>query len=83
MMYPEFIYAPINHPVFSTPKIIRLDRMFWGHLVACTEPCPTYLSKEMMAICWSQIKIIAGEQASDDYSTLRELFLADLPDACK
>lgn len=83
MMYPEFIYAPQNPPLFLTPKIIRLDSMFWGHLIACTEPCTTYLSKEMMAICWAQIKMISGEQPSQDYSDLRELLLSALPAECK
>lgn len=83
MMYPEFVYVPANASTFQTPKVIRLDRIFWSHLIACTEPCATFFSKEIMGICWSQIKIIAGENPSQDYSDLRELLLAYLPAECR
>lgn len=83
MMYPEFVYVPAHTKTFNIPKVIRLDRMFWSHLIACTDACDTFLSKEMMGICWSQIKIIGGESPSQEYLDLRELLLSYLPDNCK
>lgn len=83
MMYPEFIYAPQKAPALEVPGVIRLDRAFWTHLIACSEPTDSYLSKEMMGICWTQIKIILGDQPSDEYSELRDLLLSELPTECK
>lgn len=83
MMYPEFIYAPQNSPTLAVPGVIRLDRAFWTHLIACSESTTTYLSNEMMGICWTQLKIILGDQPSEEYSELRDLLLSELPGECK
>lgn len=83
MMYPEFVYCPKNSPTLDIPGVIRLDRFFWSYLIACSEPTPLYLSKEMMGVCWSQIKVLSGERPSQNYSDLRDLLLSELPDECK
>lgn len=83
MMYPEFVYAPAYKDVFKEPGVIRLDRMFWGHMIGCSEPIDAFLSKEMMGICWSQISVIAGQASAEEYAELRGLLLEFLPDSCK
>ena len=83
MMYPEFVYAPESKPALESPGIIRLDRFFWSHLVACTEPCDIFLTKDILGVCWSQIQIMNGVSPSDEYIELRGILLSYLPDECK
>lgn len=83
MMYPEFVYAPQSGMILSVPGVIRLDRTFWSHLIACTEPQNLFVSREILGICWTQIKLISGEQPPQDYTDLRDLLLEFLPEECK
>lgn len=80
MMYPEFIYVPQSGLILKVPGIIRLDRLFWSHLFAASEPQPLFVSNEISGICWNQLKILSGESAPSDFTDLRNLMLSCLPD---
>lgn len=83
MMYPEFVYAPPIKPALELAGVIRLDRFFWSHLVACTEPYDVFVTKEILGVCWSQIQIMNGTEPSEEYIELRDILLSYLPDECK
>lgn len=80
MMYPEFIYVPQSGLILKIPGIIRLDRLFWSHLFAASEPQPLFLSSEILGVCWNQLKILTGESASSEFLEMRDLMLSCLPD---
>jgi hypothetical protein len=82
MMYPEFVYAPPSGLIIDTPGVIRLDRIFWSHLIAASEPQPLCITSEILGICWNQLKILTGKIASAKYIELRELLLSYLPSEC-
>lgn len=79
MMYPEFIYAPQSGLILDSHSIIRLDRLFWSHLFAASEPQHLFVSRDILGVCWNQLKILTGESASSDYMELRDLMLSCLP----
>ena len=83
MMYPEFIFAPQSGMVLTIPGIVRLDGLFWSHLKVCTELQALSVTNEVLGLCWNQLRILAGEKPSAEYSELRELLLAFLPADCK
>jgi len=80
MMYPEFIYVPPSGLILKVPGIIRLDRLFWSHLFAASEPQPLFISNEILGVCWNQLKILTGESASGEFLEMRDLMLSCLPD---
>lgn len=83
MMYPEFVYAPPIKPALDVGGVIRLDRFFWSHLVACTEPYDIFATQEILGVCWSQIQIMNGTKPSDEYIELRDILLSYLPKECR
>lgn len=81
-MYPEFVYAPQSGLILVVPGVIRLDRIFWSHLIASTDPQPLFLSKGILGVCWNQLKVLSGEAPSKEYSDLRDTLLTCLPAEC-
>lgn len=79
LMYPEFLYVPEATPNLEYPGILRLDHCFWSHLHACTMLKPLFVSASIMEVCWQQLRILAGEQASENYREIRELLMSTLP----
>jgi hypothetical protein len=82
MMYPEFVFAPQSGLIIDTHSVIRLDRIFWSHVFAASEPQPLFVTNEILGICWNQLKILTEEPASGEYMELRELMLSCLPAEC-
>lgn len=80
MMYPEFVYVPQSGLILKVPGIIRLDRLFWSHLFAASEPQPLFIGTEILGVCWNQLKILTGETASSEFLEMRDLMLSCLPD---
>lgn len=80
MMYPEFMYVPQSGLILKVPGIIRLDRLFWSHLFAASEPQPLFVSNIILGVCWNQLKILTGESATGDFLEMRDLMLSCLPD---
>ncbi|TCS72158.1 hypothetical protein EDC61_10673 [Sulfuritortus calidifontis] len=83
MMYMEFVYVPQSGLIIRNPSVIRLDRMFWSHLLGASEPQSLFLTPEILGICWNQIRILSGDTPEEDYVSMRELLLMDLPEECK
>lgn len=83
MMYPEFVYAPQSGGILQVPGVIRLDRIFWSHLIACSEPQPLFVTSDILGTCWNQLRILFGETATKEFQELRELLLSCLPDHCR
>jgi len=83
MMYPEFVFIPQSGLIIKNPGVIRLDRMFWSHLMCATDIENLFVSTEVLGIVWNQIRILSGETPSENYSELRDLLLSYLPEDCQ
>lgn len=83
MMYPQFVYVPQSGLIIKNQGVMRLDRLFWSHLVGATDPEPLFLTPQILGICWNQIGVLSGKAPEKDYTEMRDLLLAYLPDDCK
>jgi len=79
MMYPEFLYAPQSGLTIVRPSAIRLDRVFWSPMIACSCAENLFLADEVMGIVSNQLRILAGMKADPEFMEMRELMISDLP----
>lgn len=83
LMYPEFFWAPKSGGVISEDSVIRLDHLFLDPLVYGVTPENHFLSAEAQGFVMDQVKLILGEDPSEEFVEVRELLLEDLPDVFK
>lgn len=79
LMYPEFFFFPRSGGIINTDSVARLDHMFVNQLAFGVEPQNLFLRDEAMGMLMDQVRVLLGEEASDDYVQLREVLLDGLP----
>src|SRR5262245_57787562 len=83
-MYNQFFYLPKECPKGSKspldkPSVARLDRMFSTHVRRGCRPTGIKLAPMPLGLLLEMVRIRFGGAASDDFKTVQQLFLEQLP----
>lgn len=83
LMYPEFFWLRKSGGIIKQDSVVRLDHLFLNPLSYGIYPENHFLTAEAQGFILDQIKLILGEEPSDEYVQVRDMLVDDLPNIFK